>query len=158
MPGLSVEHVVSGGIVNLYLIEDTGSLTKIATATATDMLKNIKSILPRKPLIRSTFDVYLGEDMLIYVKEPCGVEDVLASFALHVYPADANGLPEDRKPHGFNNLDFYFYDYGVRSAEGCGALRELPDYAITSIRTGQYLANEDGSFTGLWEGEIHFNE
>ena len=38
------------------------------------------------------------------------------------------------------------------------AVRELPDYAIARIRTDQFLINEDGSFTKLWEGEVHFDE
>ena len=38
------------------------------------------------------------------------------------------------------------------------AVRELPDYAIARIRTGQFLINEDGSSTKLWEGEVRFNE
>ena len=147
--GLSVEQVVSGGSHDVYLIEDTEPLIdRYAT----------KAILPRKPSIRSTFDVYLSENMLIYVKEPCGAEDVQKTFFLHVVPADASDLPDHRKQHGFDNLDLRFNNYGIRSAEQCVARRELPDYAIASIRTGQYLGNEDGSYTHLWEGEIRFDE
>ena len=152
---VSVEHVVSGGRPNLYLIEDTESLTKVATAT--DMLKNMKPILPRKPSIRSTFDVHLSENMLIYFKEPCGAEDVQETFFLHVDPADASDLPEHRKQHGFDNLDFG-YSYELRLAEQCVAWRELPDYDFTSIHTGQFLVNEDGFATNIWEGEIRFDE
>ena len=155
---ISVEHVVSGGSPNLYLIEDMESLIKVAVAT--DMLKNIKPILPRKPSIRSTFDVHLSENKLIYFKEPCGAEDVQEIFFLHVYPANASDLPEHRKQYGFDNLDFGFnsHSYELRSAEQCIAYRELPDYAITRIRTGQFLFNEDGSYTHLWKGEIRFDE
>ena len=155
---VSVEHVVSGGRPNLYLIEDTESLIQIATAT--DMLKNIKPLLPRKPSIRSTFDGYLREDMLIYVKDPCGAEDVQETFFLHVDPADASDLPEHRRRHGFDNLAFRFNDYGVgvRSAERCVALYALPDYDFIGIRTGQFLVNEDGGFNNLWEGEMRLDE
>ena len=37
-------------------------------------------------------------------------------------------------------------------------LRELPNYAITRIRTGQYLVREDGSTAHLRGGEIRVNE
>ena len=148
---VSVEHVVSGGSPNLYLIEDTENLIKIATAT--DMLKNVGPLLPRKPSIRSTFDVYLREGMLFYVKEPCGAEDVQEPFFLHIDPADASDLPDYRKRHGFDNFDFRFRDYSFPLDEGCVALRTLPGYDFTGIRTGQY--NNEGR---LWEGEIHFNE
>ena len=119
--------------------------------------------MTRKPSIRSTFDVRLSENMLIYVKEPCGVGDVQEPFFLHIVPADTSDLPEHRKRYGFDNLDFPFNDGGYRSSgfqsdERCIAWRELPDYPITRIRTGQFLVNEDGSTTHLWEGEIRFDE
>ena len=150
------EHVVSGGNPNLYLFEDTESLVQIATVT--DMLKDIKPILPRKPSIRSTFDVYLRENILIYFKDPCGAEDVQETFFLHVVPVDENDLPAHRQRNGFDNLDFGFRYYSLSLDKGCVALRKLPDYPITRVRTGQFLVNEDGSTTHLWGGEIHFDE
>ena len=150
------EHVVSGGTPNLYLIEDTKSLIQIAAAT--DILKDIKSILPRKPSIRSTFDVYLRENMLIYFKEPCGAEDMQELFFVHVVPADENDLPDHRKQYGFGGFNFRFRDYDLSLDKGCVALHKLPNYAIARIRTGQFLVNEDGSTEHLWEGEIRFDE
>ena len=141
---VSVEHVVSGGKPNLYLIEDTESLIRIAAAT--DMLTNLKPTLPRKPLIRSSFDIHLREDMLVYVKESCGAEDQSATFFLHVFPVDVDDLPDRRKRHGFDNLDFHFNSYGMRLAEQCVALHELPDYPIARIRTGQF--SNEGT---VWE-------
>ena len=160
MPGISVKEVVSGGRPGLYLIEDTAALIN---RYATDAVRDLEASLTHKPSIRSTstFDVHLTEDMLIYVKEPCGAEDVQETFFLHVAPVDVNDLPEHRKRYGFDNLDFRFNDRGgrwFRSAEQCIALRELPDYDFTAIRTGQFLVNEDGSYTRLWEGEIRFDE
>ncbi len=77
---------------------------------------------------------------------------------MHVVPVDVDDLPDHRKQYGFDNLDFHFNDRGFRSAERCVALRELPDYPITRVRTGQFLVNEDGSYTNIWEGEIRFDE
>ena len=79
-------------------------------------------------------------------------------FFLHLYPVDAGDLPDHRRRYGFDNLDFRFGEYRLPLTERPVAVRELPDYAIARIRTGQYLINEDGSFTGLWEGEVRFNE
>ena len=151
-----VEHVVSGGTPNLYLIEDAKSLIQIATAT--DMFRDIKPILPREPSIRSTFDIYLRGNTLVYFKEPCGAEDVQELFFVHVVPADENDLPDHRKQYGFGGINFRFRDYDLSLDKGCVALRELPEYAIARIRTGQFLVNEDGSTTHLWEGEIRFEE
>ncbi len=160
MSGLSVEQVVSGGFHDVYLIEDTEALIN---RHATDVVRDLEAILTRTPSIRSTFDVYLSEDMLIYVKEPCGAEDVQETFFVHVVPADENDLPDHRKQYGFGGFDFRFNDgvnrsSGFRPPERCIAWRELPDYAITRIRTGQFLVNEDGSTTHLWGGEIRFDE
>ena len=162
MSGLSVEQVVSGGLHGVYLIEDTEALIN---RHATDVVRDLEAILTRTPSIRSTFDVYLSEDMLTYVKEPCGAEDVQETFFVHVVPADENDLPDHRKQYGFGGFNFRFNDGGnrrswFRPAERriCIAWRELPDYPITRVRTGQFLVNEDGSTTHLWEGEIRVDE
>ena len=157
MLGVSIKEVVSGR-PSVYLIEDTEALIN---RHATDVARDLEAILTRKPSIRSTFDVHLTDDMLIYVKEPCGAEDLQEIFFLHVDPVDVNDLPEHRKQYGFDNLDFRFNDRGgrwFRSAERCVALRKLPDYDFTAIRTGQYLVREDGSTAHLWEGEIRVDE
>ena len=133
---VSVEHVVAGGMPNLYLIEDTEALLQVAAAT--DMLQNIEPILPRQPTVRATFDLYLHEDVLFYVKKPCDAEEVQAPFFLHVDPADASDLPADRRQHGFDNISFRFHDYRLPLNEGCVAVRALPDYPIIRLRTGQY--------------------
>ena len=57
-------------------------------------------------------------------------------FFLHLIPADVDDLPEERRQYGFDNLDFAFY--GLTAGGFCEATRELPDYAIATIRTGQF--------------------
>ena len=79
-------------------------------------------------------------------------------FFLHLYPVDAGDLPDHGRRYGFDNLDFRFGEYRLPLTERPVAVRELPDYAIARIRTGQYLINEDGSSTGLWKGEVRLNE
>ena len=162
-----VKHVVSGGTPNLYLIEDAKSLIQIAAAT--EMFRDIKPMLPSEPLIRTTFDIYLHENMLVYFKEPCGAEDMQATFFLHYEPVDGDDLPADRRQYGFDGVHFNIFkiqEYGidrvhatnfkiqVMSAEQCFAWQELPDYAIALFRTGQFLGNEDGSYANLWEEEL----
>ena len=87
---------------------------------------------------------------------PSSVTDI--RFFLHLIPVDVDDLPDHRKQHGFDNLDFRFNNYELPLTERPIAVRELPAYAIARIRTGQSLANEDGSYTPLWEGEIRFDE
>ena len=101
------------------------------------------------PVIRSDWDVYLVEDSLIYVRDPCSPEDVEPEFFLHVDPVDINDLPSHRKRHGFDGFNFFFRDHLLVEGEVCVARRELPDYAyaIAAVRTGQF--NGDGQ---IWNG------
>ena len=107
----------------------------------------------RRPAIESDFDVYLTGNRLVYAKEPCAPEDVRARFFLHVDPIDPGDLPGPRRRHGFDNLDFRFYDHGSRFDGVCAAEVPLPEYGVAAIRTGQYVAVENG-FHHIWEGEI----
>ena len=88
--------------------------------------------------------------------QPGSVTDQL--FFLHLIPVDVDDLPDHRKQYGFDNLDFRFGDYKLPQIERAVAVRKLPDYAITRIRTGQFLVNDDGSTAHLWGGEIRFDE
>ena len=102
------------------------------------------------PIIASDWNVYLKDGRrLIYISEECANTD--AWIFLHIDPRDADDLPEHRQQYGFDNLDFRFGDFVVRRGDRCVALRELPGYDITDIRTGQYT--DDGP---LWAGEYRF--
>ena len=79
-------------------------------------------------------------------------------FFLHLHPVDAGDLPDHRRRHGFEYLDFHFGDYALPLTDRPVAVRELPGYPIARIRTGQIAVNEDGALTELWEGEVRFNE
>ena len=105
------------------------------------------------PAISAYFDVYLSENTLTYVKEPCAPADTEATFFLHLHPVDANDLPDHRKQYGFDNLDFSFDQRGVIFDGKCMAEVTLPEYAVTRVSTGQYVPVE-GGFKHLWEGEF----
>ncbi len=109
----------------------------------------------RLPAIRSGFDVYLVENRLFYVKEPCGQEDVYAPFFLHLTPVVLDGFPGPRRRHGFDNLDFRLNERVMRVGGTYLAEGPLPEYDIPAIRTGQYVAVED-SLHNICEGEIRF--
>ncbi len=69
-------------------------------------------------------------------------------FFLHIVPVDGDDLPDHRKQYGFDNFDFCWDDYNGPFSKLGVAVRELPDYDIALIRTGQYTAKGR-----LWEGE-----
>ena len=95
-----------------------------------------------KPVIQSEFDVYLDEDELHYVKDPCIDDNTEDLFFLHVYPSDPSVLMKDRLPHGFDNLDFFFGRHGVAFDDRCFTTVQLPNYEINRITTGQFVRHE----------------
>ena len=101
---------------------------------------------------RSNFAIYIDYESkaLIYIKERCAAEDTQARFFLHIVPEDASDLPDDRKPSGFENMDFKFADYGADLGGVCVAVRELPEYGVERVRTGQYVSGEGA----LWRVEF----
>ena len=105
-----------------------------------DLISEYQLIVSNEPAGRSEFDVYLDRDNLYYVKEPCSVEDTQAPFFLHVVPEDLNDLPDHRRRHGFDNLDFGFDVRGVVFDGKCAAAAPLPQYGIARITTGQFDA------------------
>ena len=104
--------------------------------------------------VESKYDVYVRDNALLYVKEPCSQEDAEATFFVHVVPADVNDLSDRRRQYGADNLDFRFEEHGWRSGEQCLAARRLPTYAIRHIETGQYGPGD----SRLWEGSISFDQ
>ena len=101
-------------------------------------------------IAQSIFDVHLDGGRILYAKKPCVEEDVGKRFFLHLLPARTTDLPESRRPHGFDNLDFHFRDYGIRNGGACFAVRTLPQYAITKITTGQYVSGKGP----VWRAKI----
>ena len=113
-------------------------------------LNEYQSIVSGEPVIRSTFDLYLTENRLTYVKAPCARADTEAKFFLHVIPDNPDDLPDSRKQYDFDNLDFDFDRRGAMADGKCMATVPLPDYAITGIRTGQFIPG-DGQ---VWKAEF----
>ena len=102
-----------------------------------------------EPVVRADWDVYRKGRKLTYRKKPCAAADTQAMFVLHAIPLDPADLPAHRRPYGFDLLDFYFHVRGgIRLDDQCVASVQLPDYAISRIRIGQWIA--DGNRT-LWE-------
>ena len=124
-----------------------------------------RSLTSGEPIIRSQFDVYLTENRLIYVKEPCAWTDTEHKFFLHVSPLDPTDLPDDRREAGFDNLDFDFGSYGILIDDRCAAVRSLPDYDIVKVATGQFTGegniwrdmypflSDEGIYRSLTSGE-----
>ena len=71
-----------------------------------------------EPVARSVFDLYVTDGQLTYVKEECDQEDTEQRFFLHIVPERADDLPQERREHGFDNLDFDFFPSTARCSTG----------------------------------------
>lgn len=81
-----------------------------------------------------SYKVYLHNEDLFYVQDPCGPEGMVTRFYRHIIPVNPADLQSDV---GFNNLgDFRFDEYGFRRGNRCFAVVPLPAYAILEIHTG----------------------
>lgn len=100
------------------------------------------------------YDVSRNENRLTYSKQPCATEETELPFFLHVTLADKNDLPDHRQGYDFDNLDFRFETHGNIVNDKCIAIVNLPDYDITSIKTGQWAPAERGKW--IWTAEIPF--
>ena len=129
----------------------------IAAAREAAARAEYAALVSVEPAIRADYDVYLSDNRLVYVKVPCARADTNDQFFLALYPVDVADLPGPRRTHGFDNLDFTFDQYGSRFGDFCRAVVPLPEYAIATIGTGQYVPVEDG-FEHLWEGEFPWKE
>ena len=105
---------------------------------------------PDAPLLaHHPYEVYGRGNALVYVSVECTDLAREPLFFLHVEPVNADDLPEHRREWGFDNLDFSFASSATYEGERCGVARELPDWPIRRIRTGQYTDGET-----LWTGEF----
>ena len=146
--------LVIAGSIGLMVFQYFNPIAAAREAAARAEYAALVSVEPR---IRADYDVYLSDNRLVYVKEPCARADAGAQFFLALYPVDVADLPGPRRTHGFDNLDFPFTRYGSRFGDFCLAVVPLPEYEIATIRTGQYVPVE-GGFKHLWEGEFSWKE
>ena len=100
------------------------------------------------------FDIYIYENILIYLKRHCAEEDTQAPFFLNSFPADARHLPARWRERGFEGRSFNFGGNNVHSVgDWCIAITSLPSYPIERVSAGQYT--DEGR---VWQAEITLNE
>ena len=104
------------------------------------------------PVARGRFDVYLDADKLVFIREPCRIDDLAATFFVHVVPSSLDDLGRNGHASGFDNLDFsrtaiprgeYFVDPTAPRPfiDGrCMVTKHLPNYRIANVATGQYTS------------------
>ena len=114
-----------------------------------------EAVIEQSPIVSSEFNVYMDDDRLIYVREPCIASDTDAEFFLHIVPSHVSDLPPPRRESGFDNLDFVFDTRGLMFDGMCIASIGLPDYDIERIRTGQWDPEQQRD---IWKEEFEVIE
>ena len=109
-----------------------------------------RALAGRKPAAQAAFDLYLEDNLLIYLQESCVAADTAAAFFLHIIPEDRADLPRPQRAAGFANLDFAFDHWGDNFDGRCIAIVPLPGYPIKTIRTGQHIPGQGQ----LWAAEL----
>ena len=87
------------------------------------------------PILRAAFDIYLQDDLLVYVAEPCTGREGMVF--LHLHPARVEDLPRYRVQYGFANQDFHWKRSGGGDRR-CLRIVRLPQYEIAWLATGEY--------------------
>ncbi len=145
-PVIYSEKVYGNPIVEVLAVD----LAKAAAAAA-PYRAAYRALAAREPVIRDRFDVYLDERAVSWVQAPCRLEDTAPRFLLYVTPVDPQDLPPDRRAAGFDNLNFYFYERGVRVDGACLAVVPRPAYPVRSLTVGQLIP--DGGPV-LWQADF----
>ena len=111
------------------------------SAGAHDLLESYRSVYQQvvsagDPVVRSRFDVYLGDDALAFVKEPCVWKDTRPRpIFVAVAREDPEELPRWRLRYEFDNSGISRFP--VLFEGKCIAVFPLPDYPASRIRAGQ---------------------
>ena len=149
LPDYPISHVETG-----QWIPGEGELwsAEIPFAGYYERYRRALAALAGEPAARSDFDVYLEDGALTYVKEGCAEDDTRGRFFLSVFPADPRDLPQAARDAGFSHepLNFDFDQYGAILDGKCVIIRDLPDYPISRIETGQWTDGEGE----LWRARV----
>lgn len=128
--------------------------TLLAVEEKQDLEAVYERVMAKEPGIHSIFDVYIEDDSLVYVKDPCFDTDTALSirshFILQFIPQNRANLLDEKERTGFEHTWFRFPGYGAQFDGKCVASVPLP-YPITAFRTGQVWRQRDL----LWDAEFH---
>ena len=99
------------------------------------------------------FDVYADGGRIIYVKDGCGEEDARSRFPLFAFPVEQSDLPAPMRDAGFEYApldDSDFLRHGAIYDGKCVIVRDLPNFRISHVETGQFTPGE----SRLWSAQI----
>ena len=105
-------------------------------------------------LARSAYDLYLGDNEIVYVQEGCDPLDTERPFRVRMFYERGDGLQGERREWSREIHVFEFHRHGALLKDGaCVALFPLPDDPVAGIETGQ--RTQDGN--SVWEAAFSTN-
>ncbi len=123
--------------------------------------RKIDSLLERTPTQSSeNFKLYLQDNELWYINEQPNQKSRDLRFLLHITPSDVADLNEERRIHGFDNLDFNYSNTSIKlpwwsnKTDYQIIVKQLPNYSKKVIRTGQ----TDEKFEVVWDANISLEQ
>lgn len=145
LPGYPVERIWTG--------DSGGKLAFIypdASLRAVDIDSGFIASLGSPILEHDHWRIYSSGSHLVFTG-PCEHDQNRYPFFLHFYPVEASDLSSERRDHGFESRDFYFSTEAGVVGDACVAVREIADYPIDYIDTGQYDEAER-----IWEAVVEW--
>ena len=99
------------------------------------------------------FNLYLDDTKAprwaTYINDQCAPDATQIPIYLRIVPVNRIYLTKGERPHGVSAYSLEFDRDGIRMGNQCMVSARLPNYAISTISTGQY--NPDGGV--IWEVE-----
>ena len=141
MPGLELVEDFADGVLLRF---NAASTTTLADAVWAHLVPN------SRPVRSAPWAVRLNGERreLVFTQAPCASQGASERFIVHLH-ARSDVLPQSRRQHGFDNLDFDFPQRGLMLPAGkdegigrCVAVVKLPSYPINSLRVGQFAEQE----------------
>ena len=99
-----------------------------------------EAVISEDPVVRSGFDLYLADGMLVYVKEPCSMADVDGAFSLQFYTENLDELPDAQRWVGYEETLFNFLHNGALFDGKCVGKFPLPNYPVLNVKAHQIYA------------------
>ena len=107
------------------------NLAQVDAATAAPYRAAYRALAEATPVFRDRFAIYLDEHAVNWVQDPCRPEDMAPRFILH----DLSDPFRWRQRQA--QMDFSFFQRGVRMEDACLAVVPLP-LPIQRLKVGQY--------------------
>ena len=143
------------GVLLRYRPTPDGAAVSSAADARRDLRQHYADIADSVPAAASAsgFNIYLDDAAtprwVTYINDQCAPGDTETLFYLHFVPVNSIHLTSVDRKNGFNGYAFEFDQDGIRIGSQCMVSARLPNYPISTIRTGQIVPGE----SVIWEVE-----